>query len=739
MSESKKDKNSIILRVDLTEKPERWPSVVAYLMTVNGRPIAEKEIRPEKDGDIGIAKFKLEDEYKSLLLKIGPRVEALHHLEKHRPYVKSVEIAEEIMIKIPKKIWVCWIKVPYNVTGSVKKVFPGTLAPICVGEVEIYDVDLKYCFLRIPEPIIERIRDGIIDIIVDPPPIPPHIFEKENELTWWGSEDDDWCGTGPKPPFPPKARTIDVRRRLETLPKEWGFATQRYDQLQNARTKANMKLREMELRDRTMILNSEVVRGVKLSQVIYSNTKQFRELIIKNLFHLKYFLCWWPWIFWIWWPYCGYSLELLGTATLNPDGSFNKAVMLSICRETPDLWFRVKQSIDGVENTIYARYPVPCNTYWNHPSGDPVDLLVTHPQAEACQELIPGIPDPYVMPMGVYEDEWYQVQDAHIKAHCDPTVPLPTGCGLYDGTYPHNDGTDPYGTRLDLRMRFHDAMYGYYYKWSYRLHGETDWTAIKTPINHRYIHSLGGSWVIESEKIGPFTVGTETGLFKVPDPAKAWLSNRNDLAYAIWHTAVWDEYHYVKQVPDGVYDLKLEIFDAGGNKVTPTVAGFKYILPTSNVGVVDDSLYVETAGELIMHLHIDNNDTVAEISAISINGSPAGECQFLEYKNKNTDTVEVEYVAYHPTTPDNFLLSYSLSVYRGVSSTLVKSKTSGVPERTSVQEVYGVDELLGPVFEQCAFSVWLHTYPRTRNGHSRIRAYEDSDRSSFALTQYKAP
>jgi hypothetical protein len=456
MSERKKDKYSMTLRVDLSEKPERWPSIVAYLMTRTGRLIAKQEIKPEKDGSIGIARFKLEEEDKSPLLKIGPQVEALRQLEKHRPYVKSIELADELMIEIPKKTWFCWIKVPYHVTGSVKKALPGKLASICVGEVDIYDVDLKYCFIRLHESIIERIRDGIIDIVVDPPHIDPQILERVKELTWWVTEDDDWCGTGPKPPFPPKAKTVDVMRRLEALPKEWSFASQRYIQLQNARTKMNTKLQDMELRDRTMLLNAEFVKGVKVSQIIYSNTEQFRELLIENLFYFKYFLCWWPWIFWLWWPYCGYSLELLGTATLNPDGSFNKVVTLSICRETPDLWFRVKQIVDGVENIIYARYPVPCNTYWNHPSGDPVDLLVTHPLAEACLELIPGIPDPYVMPMGVYEDEWYQVQDAHIKAHCDPSVPLPSGCGLYNGT-------DPYGTRLDLRMQFHDAMYGYYY------------------------------------------------------------------------------------------------------------------------------------------------------------------------------------------------------------------------------------------------------------------------------------
>jgi hypothetical protein len=36
-------------------------------------------------------------------------------------------------------------------------------------------------------------------------------------------------------------------------------------------------------------------------------------------------------------------------------------------------------------------------------------------------------------------------------------------------------------------------------------------------------------------------------------------------------------------------------------------------------------------------------------------------------------------------------------------------------------------------FDQCAFAAELHTWPRTRDGISRIRAYEAHDTSAFAL------
>jgi len=73
--------------------------------------------------------------------------------------------------RLERKFWICWLKLPYYVTGTVKKQKAGPDIPICAGEVTIYDVDIKYCLLRLPDLVIERLRDGIIDAVIDPPPI----------------------------------------------------------------------------------------------------------------------------------------------------------------------------------------------------------------------------------------------------------------------------------------------------------------------------------------------------------------------------------------------------------------------------------------------------------------------------------------------------------------------------------------------------------------------------------------
>lgn len=718
---------------DLTEE-QGWPDLMAYAYSRCGRFLERQPLeRDAAKPTFGRANFELETLGEEVVVKIGPAVEVLA-LPRHTPVVRKVQLkarqAARLSLPIFKSSWWCWLKVPYIVTGTVVKRENGSSAPICVGEVDIYDVDVGYCLLRLPPLVIERIRDSMIDIVVNPPPvdlpeIPPRLHP----------DPDDWCGTGsPKPPFPPAP--LNLARRLEQLPPAWAFARQRLTDIETARPRMNAMLAEMKPVEKGAYLSAEALEGVPLSKILYSNTAQFRELLIESFPVFRFWLCWYPWIYWYWWPWCWYSLEKLGTATLQPDGSFTEVVWLSICRQdTPDLWFVVRQNINGAERVIYARHPVPCNTYWNHPSGKPVHLIVTDPAAVACQQSQPvDIPDPYVMPMGIYEDEWYEIHQAHIKPPASPDA----ACGLYQSQ-------DPYGTRLDLRMQFHPALRTLgangvrYYRWSYRPLSSTGTpTPIDTPIAHRHVEWTGGNYVIKTETLGPDTVGTESNLFAVPDPTKAWLFNRNDLAFAIWYTATWGAQGggYVKQVPDGKYELCLEMFDKNGAKVTPAAAGFQYILPTAAEGVTDHNLHVQTDGTLILNLHVDNSDTVADIKSVALSGAKAQDCQFLEYKQA-TDTVDIEYVAYHP---NGFLDHRDLGVSRGISGTSVYSNSSSTPALPAAPATQSitVQTLLRQVggrgpYTQCAFSIDLHTWPRTRDGHGRIRAYEAHDNSAFTL------
>ena len=203
-------------------------------------------------------------------------------------------------------------------------------------------------------------------------------------------------------------------------------------------------------------------------------------------------------------------------------------------------------------------------------------------------------------------------------------------------------------------------------------------------------------------------------------------SSRNDRAFAIWHT---------DGLLNGKYELRLEMFNKQGQKVTPTISQFKYFLPigpaAGGIWPVDNALHVEPDGSIILHVHVDNSDTVAEIQSVAFGGVPAKECQFIEYQNKLTDDVDVKYVAYHP---NGFLHHYDLTVKRGVSGTVVASLHPTTPASVPTTKSFKVKDLLGP-YSKCAFAVELHTWPRTRDGYGRVRAYEDHDTSAFALVE----
>jgi hypothetical protein len=153
---------------------------------------------------------------------------------------------------------------------------------------------------------------------------------------------------------------------------------------------------------------------------------------------------------------------------------------------------------------------------------------------------------------------------------------------------------------------------------------------------------------------------------------------------------------------------------------------------------------VEPDGSIVFYVHIDNNDTVANIESVGFVAVPPQECQFLEYTSLS-NAIEVKYEAYHP---NGFLAEYDLSILRGQSGTRVSpggwlnvTDPAGPPPTTPLAEglpSVTAGSLLG-IYPQCAFAAHLHTFPRTRDGYYRIRAYEAHDVAAFALVQAQTP
>jgi len=702
---------SINVELEGMEKGQVWPVLAVYLFNRSGQLLARKPIAADRARPgLGKADLAVDAKYRGGILKIGPNVKGPSELERYQVYTAKLELKESLALKIGKDIWICWQRRQYLVRGRVAK----GGAKICVGTVDVYDVDIEFCILKLPPVVIEKVRDALIDVIHRPPPI--------DIATEWPRWDDDYCGTPPGPrPTPP--HDIDIARKLDKLPAEWRFAKERYTGLPEAKARMKAYMEKMGSVEKQAFLERQAFEGIKVSQVLYSSAAQLQTTIANNFQAFRFYLCWYPWIFWLWWPFCyHYGLEKLATIPLQPDGSFSRTIPLSVCRQdVPDLWFVVRQNINGNDNVIYARYPVPCNTYYNHPSGKQVTLNVTDQDALTCDTPVP-VPsgDAYVMPLGVGCDEWYSVCQAHIKAG----EAKQEARGLFNGT-------DPYATTLGLTMQFHEDLYknklAMYYRWSYRKEGAADWTHIDAPVAHRYIKEESpGKYIVVSRGLGPQAIGDAKGLFAVKDPDLSWISN--DRYYAIWDTS---------KAPDGKYELLLEMFNEAGVKIAdPAASGFKYMLMTGATGSVDGQLYVEDGG-IILRLHIDNRPVIADVQSVSLAGNvPPAECQFIEYTNKADDNLAVTYVAYHPTDvpylPNGFLDHYAMVVQRGQSGTFVGSVSSTAAAPAPATAQFAVSSLLGS-FEKCALLVSLHAYPRHRNGCERIRAYEDVDNAAFAI------
>ena len=759
----KKPGQTLQVRVLLNKPPEDvpWERLAAYLHTRSGRLLAKAQlVATEGEGwDEGVASFELpKTPPKTLIVKVGPNVENRRDLAGKDLTVRRVLVTpKEVLhadLEIDLELWKKWLVRPYVVTGTVEKWSDGETRPICHGEVDIFDIDVR-CLQRLPGPVVEEIRYSFLDLVIDPLPLDRRLIEILGGLEYEDETDDIiWCWPPPRPlPLPWRQQKRLLRDRFQKLAPH---LTRRIDAAETAARRVEVLMDRMSPPDRRAWLAGDATEGVKVSQLVHTSTEQFRQLLVDDFAHFRFWLCQCPWIYLRWWPHChAYSMQHLGTAELGPNGQFRKTVWLPIFRrDIPDLWFTVRQKINGSERTIYGRAQMLARTFWNHPNGKPVQLRVTHSQAVACGGGPETDGEVCVMPLGIGNDGWHEIDHPQLTGTVEPTE-----YELHGGLY---NGSDPYGTRLDLQMHFHDELRDRgvrYYRWSYHLEGTEPgtWTSISTPITHRYLDEIDGEPYLVNEQLGPKTVGAEHDLFEVPDPDKDWVVvNRNDRAAAIWHTAQWDTGlgHYVQQTFNGRYMLRLQMFDEQGSVIKPSDSTFRYFLPAGppegDFLPVNRDLNVGVDGSLILRLFVDNEDTTADIKSVGLGGADTQECQFMEYADRAKDKVTVTLDADHGS-PRDFIHRYAMTIRRGVSGLAVGSaaQTFAAPgEPTTapydspgeIVKKFKVDDLLraaggkGP-FNRCSFAVHLHTYPRTRDGYGPIRAYESSDSSTFALVE----
>jgi hypothetical protein len=462
-----------------------------------------------------------------------------------------------------------------------------------------------------------------------------------------------------------------------------------------------------------------------------------------------------------------YTKTKLGEVPIKPDGTFfGFAGWWLPGSDRPDLYFRVRQVIEGVDKTIYAPQ-IAGHTWWNY-AGAEVVLRVTDPQAVAVEDSLVAQDDQVVF-LGV----GFDTTTDHAGA------PGLVQTGTDKGLMRHASGkVAPYGHVLHFVLDV--DLYGLkaadvaFYRMSWRrgvhtaIGTATDWTPLTTPISRHYreVKTVGGNLVVSYPLVSmvpapadvPAPLVGKEGIFEFADPVRDYVViNRADRAFGIWDTGLLPGTDQTPADVADTYTLRLELFDSAGADVTTTTPVLRIHRQET------DGSYSTTAldsGKPFLYVHVDNQPMVAEIRDEIVAGttSTGTGCGFLVAGSSNN--VEVGIRAYHPGgvgfggDPDRFIDSWTYNVKRGSAATHciaanVTDKNVGtaatwqsVPYAPDIP-VQTVSHLLSGVTlhggqRRCTFNARLEAYALTRNGYGRLSHLDRADTAAFALVERNA-
>ncbi|MCB0599061.1 MAG: hypothetical protein KDD28_33625, partial [Phaeodactylibacter sp.] len=505
----------------------------------------------------------------------GITLAAAERLQAYEPAIRLGPNNELDLSRIPDQLINRWFWRRCCARGRVTKRFfiDGAWQdmPICNAIVHVCEVDPILLVLpRIPDRIIERLRDVFLERIPvpipDPIPDPPPFREEI-------------------PSFPPPR---PIANRI--LPAA-GIAQQFSQQAAP---------------------NIELPQQIRL-QLHNADASQTRSLIAEHIGIFRPYLCYWPWF----WPWL-YRCDEITSVRTDFNGRFEACFWRQIFEEKADLYFWVEYEIDGVPTTVY--HPsIPCHTYWDYECGSEVSIRITDPRVPfGCFQPLPG-QVAWVKSIG------WGANVSHIEQSSGASI-LQQGrifrtVGLTDyatGGLSHGlsgQKVRPFAENLRFIVQFGSGFPSgsvSHYRWSYRkTHNdklvpasasERAWAPLDTrPISKAYTFEVTGPGGITTfhtghHPLGPFPVGS-VNAYKIPPVSPKGADVAND------PTAEWDQNTVTMIVDstslkgDGLYEFKLEFFNSAGvrQNVADTVnqisnpanlgqsqpAGSAYLLPAA--------------------------------------------------------------------------------------------------------------------------------------------------------------
>jgi len=195
----------------------------------------------------------------------------------------------------------------------------------------------------------------------------------------------------------------------------------------------------------------------------------------------------------------------------------------------------------------------------------------------------------------------------------------------------------------------------------------------------------------------------------------------------------------------GLYQIKLELFDATGNLINIAAKSITYVVPddvdlTGIVNTVHANTVAQPGGGTLVHgnalvltLHIDNNRTWAHLGEPTTpTGTADACCGVVPYSA--SDSVDMPYTVYHP----HGFATYGLNVFR--SATTILSFSGGVGN-------YVISETVGSMMSinlppECmnkppctlaAFSEHLDVHATATDGWGTYLGYDSVGDRAFAL------
>jgi len=193
---------------------EQHPALAAYAFGSSGRLLAQADLKPGAGVLLSIPQGAEPDEVRLLVglqSETKDEGELLSHLIRVGAAERMLRPADldanaKLHVPIDRSRWWCWLRGLCVVPGTlVKRVVSGGVSielPVCGAEIEVYEVDpVPVIVHRIPDAILDRLRD----VILRPrPPWPP-----------WPPE-DPFGGIVPRPgPGPDPAPFLAVERAGE--------------------------------------------------------------------------------------------------------------------------------------------------------------------------------------------------------------------------------------------------------------------------------------------------------------------------------------------------------------------------------------------------------------------------------------------------------------------------------------------------------------------------------------------